>query len=219
MGRYEKSGRFAVSGAVAGAGAALAFTLIHGLLISDISFMLVMMLPAGAACGALVAWSYAFVAKRPSAGGWLFYNLLYLGMFFTMTAVTFLMFEPETTMAAVMVDNSIYWGLIGKAMPMTAVLTVASAVVMILIYGRSLQNLAVLLLTCGVLMLILGHNISAMGLVAIPRSGYYLVGEMLGLILAINAVYVLVFALLEWKRLVREGLAGAWGNFLNGREA
>jgi hypothetical protein len=63
-------GRFAFSGAIAGAAATLAFTLIHGLFISDISFTLVMMLPAGAACGALVAWSYAFWLKaQPWAAG------------------------------------------------------------------------------------------------------------------------------------------------------
>jgi hypothetical protein len=37
--------------------APLAFTILHGLLISDISFTLIMMLPAGAACGLLVVWS------------------------------------------------------------------------------------------------------------------------------------------------------------------
>jgi hypothetical protein len=217
MGNNNLSGRFALSGAIAGAGATLAFTLIHGLLISDVSFTLAMMLPAGAACGALVAWSYAFLARRPSVGGWLFYNFLYLGMFFLLTAVTFGVFEPQTTMAAVMVDNGIYWDMIGRAMPVTAVFTLASAVVMTLIYDRSLQNLAVLTVTCSVLMLILGHNISAMGLVAIPRSGYYLVAEMLGLILAINGVYVLVFVLLERKRLA--GREGPTAGYLEGREA
>lgn len=207
MDKRSLYGRFAISGAVAGAAATLAFTLIHGLLISDISFTLVMMLPAGAVCGLLVAWSYAFLARDPSLGGWLFYNGLYLSMFFLLTAVTFLAFEPQTTMAAVMADNRIYWDMIGRALPATAIFTLASALVMSLIYGRSLQNFVVLLLTCSILMLILGHNISAMGLVAIPRSGYYLVAEMLGLILALNAVYVLAFALLERKRLA--GRAGS----------
>jgi hypothetical protein len=153
-------------------------------------------------------------------GGWLFYNFIYLSMLFLLTAVTFVVFEPQTTMAAVMVDNGIYWDMIGRAMPVTAVFTLASAVVMTVIYGRSRKNLAVLTVTCSVLMLILGHNISAMGLVAIPRSGYYLVGEMLGLILAINAVYVLAFALLERKRLAgREGLAGAAVNLVGKRDS
>lgn len=194
-------GRFALSGAIAGAAATLAFALLHALLISNIFFMLPVMLAAGAACGLLVAWSYAFLARRPSPGGWFFYNVLYLGMFFLMTVFTFVVFEPLTTMAAVMADNHIYWQMIGKAMPATAVFTVATALIMTLIYGRSLKNFALLLLTCSVLMLLLGHNISAMGFVAIPRSAYYLVAEMLGLILALNVVYVLAFAILERRRL------------------
>ena len=98
-------------------------------------------------------------------------------------------------------DNSIYWRMIGEAMPMTAVLTVGAAFFISWIYGRSLKNFAVLLVTCSILMFVLGHNISAMGLVAIPRSSYYLVGETLGLVVALNVVYAGAFMLLERKRL------------------
>ena len=60
----------------------------------------------------------------------------------------------------------------------------------------------VLLLTCSVLVLLLGLNVSAMGLVAIPRSSLYLVAEMFALILVLNVAYVLVFIFLERKSLL-----------------
>ena len=48
-------------------------------------------------------------------------------------------------------------------------------------------------------------NVSVIGLVYIPRGSLYLVLELLGLILAINVVYVAVFIALERKSLVGEG--------------
>ena len=52
------------------------------------------------------------------------------------------------------------------------------------------------------LVLLLGLNVSAIGLVTIPRGSLYLVLEMFGLILALNVVYVAVFFVLERKSLV-----------------
>jgi hypothetical protein len=74
-----------------------------------------------------------------------------------------------------------------------------------LLYGRSWLRFGAILLTCTVLVLALGLNVSVIGLVYIPRGSLYLVLELLGLILAINVVYVAVFIALERKSLVSEG--------------
>ncbi|RMH01652.1 MAG: hypothetical protein D6706_01595, partial [Chloroflexi bacterium] len=62
------------SGALAGAVAVVAFTIIHHIFISNIWFSFPMMLVAGAVCGGCVAWSFGQPVERPSPGRWLRYN-------------------------------------------------------------------------------------------------------------------------------------------------
>ena len=58
-------------------------------------------------------------------------------------------------------------------------------------------------LALAVLVLLLGLNVSAMGLIEIPRSSLYLVLELTGLILALNLVFVVVFLVLGWNSFFR----------------
>lgn len=200
---YTDNGRLAVSGAIAGAVSAFVFTIIHDIFISDIWFSLVMMLVAGALCGLCVSWSYALLVDVPSLRGWLGYNLLYVGMFILLGLVSVLIFEPVTSMAAVVAANAPPDELIGQALPLTAVFTLAMAVLISLLFGRSRVQFAVVLLTCVVLVLLLGLNVSVIGLVNIPRGSLYLVLEMFGLIIVLNVVYAAVFTVLERKSLLR----------------
>lgn len=194
-------GRFAVSGACAGAVSAFAFTVIHDLLISDIWFSLIPMLAAGALCGLCFGWSYALLVETPSIAGWLRYNLLYVALFALLGAVSALIFEPVTTMAAVVSANGPPDALIGQAMPMTTAFTLGMAILVLLLYGPSWKRLGAVWLTCVVLVLLLGLNVSVIGLVDIPRGSLYLLAEMFGLIVALNAVYVAVFVALQGRRL------------------
>ncbi len=205
--RATQRPRWALSGAIAGAVSALVFTVVHDIFISDIWSMLAIMLVAGAMCGAAVGWSYSLLVKRPSLRGWLAYNLLYDGMFVLLGLVSVLLFEPVTTMAAVTGLNGPPDALIGQAMPVTAVFTLMMAVTIALIYGFkqgfSLGRFGAALLTCATLVLLLGLNVSVIGLVSIPRGSWYLVAEMFGLILVLNAVLVIVVAGLERRSLLQ----------------
>ncbi len=64
------------------------------------------------------------------------------------------------------------------------------------LFGRPRQFGAILLI-CMVLILLLGLNISVIGLVAIPNGSLYVIGELFGLIVALNVAYVLSFLALE----------------------
>jgi hypothetical protein len=193
------------SGAVAGAVSAFAFAIIHHVFISDIWFSLIMMMVAGAVCGLCIGWSYGLLVEAPSTGSWLRYNMLYVAMFGLLGAASVLVYEPVTTITALVAANESPDELFGQAMPMTVVFTLATAALVSLLYSRSWPRYAAILLTCAVLVLSLGLNVSVIGLVYIPRGSLYLVAELFGLILAINSVYVAVFIALERKSLVSGG--------------
>ncbi|MDH3943336.1 MAG: hypothetical protein OEV06_04490 [Anaerolineae bacterium] len=195
--RSASSQRYLRSGAVAGGVSTLAFTIIHDIFISDIWMMFPIMLVAGAVCGLCVAWSYRLLVTTPSTGSWLRYNLMYVGLFGLLAAASELAFEPVTTVAALSAANEPAGELIAQALPMTVIFTLAAAVLITFLYGIRWRLFGPVLLTCAVLVLFLGLNVSIIGLVAFPSSAYYLVAEMFGLILSIDLVYVLVFIGLE----------------------
>lgn len=206
------NGHFARSGALAGAVSVLAFATVHDWLISDIWSMALIMLVAGALCGALVGWSYGRLVPEPSLGSWLGYNLLYLLMFLLLTVVSILVFEPVTTIAELSANLGPLNQLIVQALPMSAVFTLVMAAAITLTYGWGWTRFGAVLLTSSVLVVLLGHNLSFLGLIAIPRGSLYLIAEFFGLILVINGVFLLVFSALEHKRLrqaatVRNSLA------------
>jgi hypothetical protein len=51
------------------------------------------------------------------------------------------------------------------------------------------------------LVLLLGLNVSVIGLVSIPGHSFYLIAEIFGLIVAINLIYVVAFITFERKSL------------------
>lgn len=200
MGVGMGHGRYAFYGALAGVISTLVFTVVHDIFISDIWFMLWPMVAAGALCGALVSWSYGLLAA-PSRRGWLGYNLLFTASFGLLGALSVLLFEPVTTMAAVVTLNGPPTALIDQAMPMTVLFTLGMAVLITLRYGRTVRQFLAVLLTCVVLVALLGLNVSAIGLVAIPNSALFVVAELFGLIVALNAVYAALFLGLQWQQL------------------
>jgi hypothetical protein len=195
---------FTRSGAIAGAGSAVAFAFIHQVLITDIWFSLAMMVVAGALCGLCVGWCFGLLHDRPTSGNWVRFNLLFVLMFGLLAAVSILIFEPVTTLAAVIQGNGPPGDLIGQAMPITILFTLAAAGLLALRYAQDWSQVAAILLTCSILVLALGLNVSVIGLVAIPRSSLYLVVEQFALIVAINLSYLMIFMALERARLVRK---------------
>ena len=201
MGVGMGHGRYAFYGALAGVISTLVFTVVHDIFISDIWFMLWPMVAAGALCGALVSWSYGLLTAVPSWRGWLGYNLLFTASFGLLGALSVLLFEPVTTMAAVVTLNGPPTALIDQAMPMTVLFTLGMAVLITLRYGRTVRQFLAVLLTCVVLVALLGLNVSAIGLVEIPNSALFVVAELFGLIVALNAVYAALFLALQWRQL------------------
>jgi len=189
--------RFAISGAISGAVAALTFTLIHDIFISDIWFSLALMLVAGGLCGACLGWSFSIMVRSSSLKSWLAYNLIYDTMFLVLALVSLLVFSPTMPMAALMALNGPPDDLIAQALPVTVIFTVIMAVAISAIYGFGWSRLGASLLTSLVLVLLLGLNVSVIGLVSIPRGSWYLVAEMLGLILMLDLAYAAVFVVLE----------------------
>ena len=191
--------RFVITGILAGAISAYCFALIHGFFISNIMFSLPVLLVAGAICGLCLGWTYGLLFEAPSIHTWLQYNALYVGMFILIGCVSVLVYEPVTTLAAVMASNSPPDYLFKMALPVTIVSTILMAAIIGRLYARSLAHYAAVLLTCAVLVILLGLNVSVIGLISIPHSSVYLIGELAGLILALNLVFAIVFVGLEWK--------------------
>ncbi len=196
-------GRTVRSGAIAGAISAFVFAVIHHVFISDIWFSLIMMMGAGALCGLCIGWSYALLVKAPTVGSWWRYNMFYVALLALLGVASILMFEPITTIAALVKANEPPDKLIGQALPLTALFTLFAAVLISLLYRQSWRHFGVVLLTCTLLVLLLGLNVSVLGLVYIPRGSLYLVIEFYGLILALNVVYAAIFTALERKHLLR----------------
>ena len=174
------------TGMVAGAISAFSFALIHALLISNIWFSLPALLVAGAICGLCLGWTYGLLFEAPSVHTWLQYNALYVGMFIVIGCLSVLIFQPVTTLAAVMASDAPPGDLFRQAMPITIVSTFIMAAIIGRLYARTWIHYAAILLTCAVLVLLLGLNVSVIGLIAIPRSSLYLILELAGLILALN---------------------------------
>lgn len=186
-----------VAGALSGMASTLVFSVVHEIFISNIWFMLLPMLFAGALCGGLVSWSYGLLVPTPSRRGWLIYNLIYVALFGLLGAASVLFYEPVTTMAAVVTLNGPPTALIDQAMPMTIAFTLGMAILITLLYGRSRTNFLAVLLTCIVLVALLGLNVSAIGLVEIPTSSLVVIAELFGLIVVLNTVYVMVYLVLK----------------------
>jgi hypothetical protein len=189
------------SGALAGAATAFVFALVHHLLISDIWFSLIPMMIAGAACGACLGWSYALVFGAASPRTWAAWNAVYLTMFVLLGVLSLVVYEPVTTAAALLAGDGPPGELFGAAMPLTVLFTLGAAAAISLLWGRTLAKAAAILVTCTVLMLLFGLNISVLGLVQMVGDEVYLVGLFFALIILILAVNAVIFYGLERNRL------------------
>ena len=188
------------SGAIAGTGSSLIFMIIHDIFISDIWSSWFIMLLSGLVCGLCVAWSFQQLFKSPSIYNWVKYNMLYVGMFILLGIISVIIFEPVTTIAALIAANEPPQKLIQEALPMTVTFTLFMAIMINQLYGRSWKLFGIILLTCSLLVLLLGLNVSVIGLISIPKSSLYLILELFGLIISINTFYVFIFILFERKR-------------------
>ncbi len=192
--------RLAGPGAAAGALAALTFAAVHALWITDIWFSLVPMMVAGAACGATIGWSYGRLFE-PSVRTWLGYNASYVIALAILGLASVAAFEPRTTMAELLALDGPPADLIGDAFPLTITFTLVTTVVLSLLFGRTRAAFGAILVTCSVLVALLGLDVSIIGMIRIPTSSLYLVVELAGLIIVLAGSFAAAVIALAWDEL------------------
>ena len=203
----EGTAWFIGSGGLAGAISVLGFTALHQLLINPIWFALPAMLVAGAICGLCLAWSYSLVVPTFAVRTWLQYNLVYLVMFVALGLTSMAAFEPVTSIAALLQTNEPPRALIGRALPVTGLFTLATAALLSLVYRPGWRGAGGLLVTAAVLVVVLGLNISILGLVEARDAALGVLAEVLALLVALGGSYSCVVMLLNRSRFAKEGSA------------
>ena len=187
-------------GAIAGGLSALIFTTLHQVLISPIWFALPAMLVAGILCGVCLAWSYSILNPQPTIASWFRYNAFFVGMFVALGLTSLASFRPETTIAALLQARVPPNKLIARALPMTMSFTLGTVGILCIACRPRLPGALALLLTTGVMVLLLGLNISVLGLVSVPRSSWGVLLEVLLLLAALGTVYAISVVALRRKR-------------------
>ena len=196
----RRQARLVAPGAAAGALAALAFAAVHALWITDIWFSLVPMMIAGALCGATIAWSYGRLFE-PSIRTWLGYNACYVIALAVLGLVSVAVFEPRTTMAEVLAGDGPPVDLIADALPLTIAFTLATALVLGALYGRTPAAFGTILVTTSVLVVLLGLDVSVIGLIRIPTESLYLVVELAALIVVLAGSFAALVVAFAWGQL------------------
>lgn len=181
-------------GALAGSISTLAFTVLHNLMINPIWFMLLPMLFAGAICGLFLGWSYVLLVKAPTRGGWLRYNAMYLLLLLVLGPVSLIVFEPVISISELLSSaNGLPADLVRRVLPLVILYAIAMAVIVTAVFGRRWSGFLSVLAASISLMLLLGLNISALGLVSLASGWQILLLELFALILVLDLVFALVF--------------------------
>lgn len=192
--------RLAGPGAAAGAVAAFVFALVHALWITDIWFSLGPMMAAGAACGAMIGWSYGLIFE-PSIRTWLGYNAAYVIALAILGLISVLVFEPRTTMAELLRLSGPPTDLIGDALPLTIGFTLGTTVLLSILFARRVTAFLAILATTTVLVVLLGLDVSVIGMIRIPTASTYLVAELAGLILVLAGSFATMVIAIAWSQL------------------
>lgn len=191
--------RWPLAGALGGVAATVVFTVVHALLINPIWFALPAMLVAGAVCGLCIAWSYRRVVEVPSRRSWWLYNLQYLVMFVLLGLVSLVVFDPVTTIPALLAAREPPRELIARALPMTGGFTLGAAALLSLRYRTGVRGAVSLFTTTVALVVLLGLNISTLGLVEVPTSAAGILGETLTLLVILGGAYAVMVPVLAGR--------------------
>jgi hypothetical protein len=194
--------RILASGAIAGTATTVGFAALHHVLISNIWFSLLPMLAAGAVCGLCLAWSYRVTSDAPSPAGWLLYNLLFVGLFVLLGAVSFLLYEPVYTIPGLVSGVESPDMLLRKAIPLSAGFGLITGIGMSLVRGRSVHRATSLIVTSVAITVLLGHNTAILGMVHMTQEAVPLLVQFYGLIAVIMVGNAAIFLLLERRWLL-----------------
>jgi len=193
--------RAVLSGAGAGIATAVAFAALHELIISDIWFSLAPMMVAGALCGGSLTWTYDLFFPTASGSTWSLFIGLQIALLLTLGVASVWMFDPVTPMAVLVAANEPPNELIAQAMPLTLGFIVVAAAATSLLWGRSLRKFASGLVSATILFVLLGLNVSVLGLVEMSGDAVPLLGEFFALLVGILVAFGVLFFILERRRL------------------
>lgn len=151
----------------AGVGAALvlAFTVVHGVFISDIWFNAVPMIVAGALSGLTIAWSYGSGVRRHSTGAWFGYAALLSAEMVVLGIASLVVLEPRFTMAELLLRDDAFDLLIPPSVPLMVATMVFGTLAFWLVSNRRRAALVPILTTQVLLVFLLGHQFAFLGLV------------------------------------------------------
>ena len=182
-----------VAGGIAGVVATAVFTLAHHLFINPIWWAFPFMAVAGALCGATLAWCYTRLVEARTARSWAIFVGMFVVMFGLLALASSIVYEPIMTMAEVVNSTGGNPIPIGESMALLIVFTLAWAAFLSIFYRRGWRGFAAALVATAILMLLLGVNVSTMGLVEIPTTGWVLVLEFFGYLVALGVTFGLSF--------------------------
>lgn len=177
------------TGIIAACASVVVFATVHHLLISNIWFSLPMMLVAGAISGAALAWNYRMLSEEPSVPSWLAYNAAWVGTLLVLAGASMVAFEPIVTMEELLTNGGPPTELFGRAFPLTFVFSILAAAAMTALWGWTWLRLCATVASSAAITLLLGLNISTIGLVEIPGESALIVAEFFALVVLLDLVY------------------------------
>lgn len=206
-------------GAAAGSLTVVGFAVVHAAWISDIWFNIVPMVVSGGVCGLCIVWSYQHAVDRRSPGRWLAYNSGCAALLVALGGASLLVFAPRFTMAEVLAADDALARLLPPALPLMAGGTLAGTVGLCALFSRRRSALLPILVTQGLLMVLIGHNLAVLGLVDMPSDQWYRVGSLVGLTGFLAATFAASTLAITWARSrlvpradasgrIKQGLAG-----------
>jgi hypothetical protein len=177
------------SGAVAGAISTLVFVIVHDIVISDIWDMAPVMLVAGAVCGALITWAFRTMVIERSLLRWAGFTGMIIALMALIPVASIIVFDPIVAFEEVVSLDGPPGDLIGRAMPFTVVVTVVIALVITAVFGQVRRHFISSAVAMTVLMLLLGLNLTVVGLVEFTGTEGLTALEFVGLVVMLGAVY------------------------------
>ena len=154
-----------VRGALAGAIATVVFMGVHDRLIMPIWGMTAPMVVAGALCGLCIAWSHARIRSSRGDASWFALNGAYLTSLIILGVVSLIGHDPTWTFVELNTTEPPLGELFGAALPLMVTFTLAAALALWFVFGRTLASLLPFLITEACLVFLLGHNVAIVGLV------------------------------------------------------
>jgi hypothetical protein len=157
---------------------------------------------AGAVCGLSLSWCYAELVPEPSWRSWWGYVGMFIVMFGFLTLASVIIYDPIITMTEMVESSGGNPIPMFETMTLMVVCTVVWARLLTLIYKGGWRGFGAASVTIAVLMLLLGFNLSTVGLVDVPTEGWVLLAEFFGHVAALSVTYGLAHsALMQLQRI------------------